>query len=577
MAIFRQRLPKLLIMASLIGATAGVVAWLFRLLIGLIHNLAFYGALSPHYEANMHSEPSHWGWLWILVPAIGGTVVVWLVRTFAPQAKGHGVPEVIDAIHYGGGNIPGKVAMVKALASALTIGTGGALGREGPIVQIGAALSSALGQWLDLPARQKVVLIACGASAGIAATFNAPLAGLLFSIELLLVSVNSRTILPVALATGIAAWIGRVLMGPEPAFNVPSLHQGIGEPREFVELLLMVPFGALMGMAAWAFTKAIYASEDFFDARFANPYVRHWVGALSLGILAWSLLQLTGHYYVQGVGYATIVDVLTRQLESPWFLLALVALKALATCLTIGSGGSGGVFSPSLFLGASLGGAFGHLVAGAFPALGVDPIAFAIVGMAALVAAATSAPLTAAVITYEMTLDYNVVLPTLIGVSVAYAVRRSLSKVDIYTTKLMRRGHIIPEGLSSDIVGTIQVQHILNPHVRVMEADKSFDPFDGVTLVTEDDRIIGLVMPFNRPIEFDVRARDLMYSQFALLPPQLSLMEAMRAMHAQGADRAVVVRDNNPTPDAVLGVLTEADIQNLLEKAAELHVGHNDD
>ncbi len=572
----RPRLAHLLIIASFIGIMAGVVAWLFRLLIAFVHNLAFYGTFSTVYDANHHADPSTWGWFWILVPVAGGVVVVWLIRTFAPQAKGHGVPEVIDAIHYNQGNIPGRVALVKALASSLTIGTGGALGREGPIVQIGAALSSALGQWLELPVRQKIVLIACGASAGIAATFNAPLAGLLFSIELLLVSINSRTIVPVALATAIAAWIGRSLMGPEPAFNIPSLHTGIAEPRTLTELALMLPFGALMGVLAFLFSKAIYWSEDFFEARFQNPYLRHVIGMIVLGLMAMLLMQTTGHYWIQGVGYATIQDVLSGNLQWPLFLAALVVLKLVATCLTIGSGGSGGVFSPSLFLGATAGGAFGYGIIALWPSAGIDPAAFAIVGMASLVAAATSAPLTAAVITYEMTLDYNVVLPTIIGVSVAYAVRRTLSPTDIYTMKLLRRGHIIPEGLSTDIVGSIQVQHIMNPNIRKLEATKSFDPFPGVTVVSRDDKVVGLVMPFNRPIEFDVRAEDLMQSNFIVLSPTVSLTGALREMNQRQVDRAIISHTPNPGPDDVLGVLTESDIHDLMEKSAQLHFGHDE-
>lgn len=572
----RPKLAHLLVIAAFIGTLAGIAAWLFRTLIALVHNLAFYGTVSTIYDSNQHAAPSTWGFLWILMPVAGGMVVIWLVRTFAPQAKGHGVPEVIDAIHYSQGNIPGRVALIKALASSFTIGTGGALGREGPIIQIGAALSSAIGQWLQLPVSQKIVLIACGASAGIAATFNAPLAGLLFSIELLLVSINSRTIVPVALATAIAAWIGRELMGPEPAFNIPSLHAGIAEPRPLIELVLMLPFGVLMGAVALLFSKAIYWSEDFFETRFKNPYLRHAIGMASVGLLAWLLLTYTGHYWIQGVGYATIQDVLSSKPTWPLFLLLIIALKFLATCLTIGSGGSGGVFSPSLFIGATAGGAFGYTILSFWPTAGIDPTAFAIVGMASVVAAATSAPLTAAVITYEMTLDYNVVLPTIIGVSVAYAVRRTLSATDIYTMKLMRRGHIIPEGLSTDIVGSIQVQHIMNPNVRTLDSGTSFDPFPGVTIVVKDDEVVGLVMPFNRPIEFDVRAEDLMQSNFIVLPPTITLTGALRTMHQKQVDRAIISHSTTPHPDEVLGVLTENDIHDLMEKSAQLHFGHDD-
>ncbi|MCW8921475.1 MAG: chloride channel protein, partial [Sedimenticola sp.] len=229
--LYPQKQFGIFLLAILIGVIGGIAAWLFRLLIGFIHNFAFFGSLTAVYDANQHTLPSSWGWLIIFVPILGGMVVVWLVKNFAPEAKGHGVPEVIHAIHYNQGIIKGRVSLVKALASAITIGTGGSLGREGPIVQIGSAFSSAIGQWFGLSASQKIVLISCGASAGIAATFNAPLAGVLFSIELLLVTTNSKTLLPVAVSTVIAANVGHYLIGTDPAFtiSIPEIHHSVSQ------------------------------------------------------------------------------------------------------------------------------------------------------------------------------------------------------------------------------------------------------------------------------------------------------------------------------------------------------------
>jgi len=568
-----KNLPWIFSLSVVIGLVSGVVAWLFRLLIGFIHNLAFYGKFSPFYEANIHSAPSSWGWLIIFVPVLGGIIVVWLIKNFAPQAKGHGVPEVIDAIHYNQGAIPGKVSLIKALASSLTIGTGGSLGREGPIVQIGAAFSSALGQWLKLPARQRIVLIACGSSGGIAATFNAPLAGLLFSIELILVSINSKTILPVALSTAIAAYVGRILIGSHPAFDIPNLQSLTPSLTSVNEFILMVPFGAIIGFLSIIFVKGIYWSEDKFDAIPVNDYVRHMLGTLALGILFYSMYRFAGHYYVQGVGYSAINDILSGALANPGFLLLLVALKLLATCLVIGSGGSGGVFSPSLFLGAAMGGAIGHLLQAMFPELGIDPVTFAIVGMAALVAAATSAPLTAAIITYEMTLDYSIILPLMIAIGVAYAVRRMFMESNIYTLKLLRRGHIVPEGLASDYVGNLKVDSLVNRNFRIRDVNTTFSAYEGITIGTRDNSIVGIIQPYNRPVEYDVSVEDLMDTGFVILRSGMHLIGALRHLHSSHARFAVISQNASPLAEEILGVISETEIHQIMSKTAELHQG----
>ncbi len=221
------------VLALLVGGIGGLGAWGFRMLIGFFHNLFFLGKLQFAYDANLHTIPSPWGVGVIIVPVIGALIVTWLVKSFAPEAKGHGVPEVMDAIYYNGGNIRPIVAVVKSLASAICIGSGGSVGREGPIVQIGSAFGSTLGQIIQLPARQRITLVAAGSAAGIAATFNAPLGGIVFAIELLLVSVNVRNLLPVAIATVTATYIGQAMLGTKPAFNVPPLqvnHFELGSP-----------------------------------------------------------------------------------------------------------------------------------------------------------------------------------------------------------------------------------------------------------------------------------------------------------------------------------------------------------
>jgi len=559
-------------MSIVIGLLAAVAAWAFRLLIGLIHNFAFFGQFSTRYDANVHTAASAWGWLVIFVPVIGGILVTWLIRNFAPEAKGHGVPEVMAAIHYGRGRIRAVVSLTKALASAITIGTGGSLGREGPIVQISAAFSSTIGQWLNWSVSQRNLLIACGASGGIAATFNAPLGGILFSIELLLLSVNSCTVLPVIISSVIAANLGRFLIGNDPAFHVPaaSLGADVGNP---LALVLYFPFGAVVGLLALVFIKGIYWSENWFESLPLGPYGRHMLGTLALGLLFYGLYLATGHYYVQGVGYATIQDLLAGVLSSPMLILLLLGAKLLATFLTIGSGGSGGVFSPSLYLGAAVGGFFGTALAALFPGLGIDPLTMALAGMAAMVAATTSAPMTAAIMTYEMTLDYVVVLPIMVGVATAYSVRRYFSKGDIYTLKLMRRGQPIPHGFHADASAQIAINDIMDSAVEFAHADDTLTGGnEAYCILDEHNKVIGVVNPVSYRNGVDFRARDAMRKDFIPIKSGTTLREALREMDEQNCVIAVVTMDGSLDAEGIIGLFHSAHLQRVLTKAWRMHI-----
>src|ERR1700756_2879054 len=250
-------LAQLALLALALGIVTGLRAVLFRDLISLIHNLFFTGHFSLHYDANIFTPASPWGPIIILVPVLGGVGVTWLVSTFAPEAKGHGVPEVMDAIYYKGGVIRPVVAVVKSLASALAIGSGSSVGREGPIIQIGSALGSTLGQIIRMPAGQRIALVAAGAGAGIAATFNTPIGGVMFAIELMLPEVSIDTFLPVALATGAATFIGRWALGDQPAFQVPALAPMSPGANALLVLLLFALLGVVTGLAATAFIRGL--------------------------------------------------------------------------------------------------------------------------------------------------------------------------------------------------------------------------------------------------------------------------------------------------------------------------------
>ncbi len=289
-------LSALCALAIVIGIVTGIGASVFRDLIALVHNLLFLGRLSATYDSNLFTPASPWGALIILAPVIGGLGVTWLVSNFAPEAKGHGVPEVMAAIYYHRGVIRPTVAVVKSLASALAIGSGAAVGREGPIIQIGSALGSTLGQFVPMLAGQRIILVAAGAGSGIAATFNTPIGGVLFATELMLPEISVNSFMPVALATGTATFVGRLFFGSSAAFVVPTGLMPLSvNAAAAATLLLYAALGVVIGGASAGFIRSLHLLEDVFD-RIHGRYLRHIVGMLLVGVLIWLLQRFAGHY-----------------------------------------------------------------------------------------------------------------------------------------------------------------------------------------------------------------------------------------------------------------------------------------
>ncbi len=457
--------------ALLVGAIAGLGAITFRLLIALFHNLLFFGHWNFDYNTLLHTAESSWGIAVIAAPVVGALLVAYLVKTFAPEAKGHGVPEVIDAINFNHGIIRPKVAIIKALASSISIGSGGSVGREGPIIQIGATFGSVMAQWMHLPLWQRSTLIAAGAGGGIAATFNTPVGGVLFAAEIMMVEISARTLVPVMIATATASYIGLLYFGNTASFIIPPLTLAVPASLSAVDFLSYAVLGLIVGVMAMIYTRSIYLFEDWFERLPGNYYTRHALGMLLVGILMYLLMRTLGHYYIQGVGYATIQDILDGRLNNIQVLLLLVAVKLLAVSLTLGSGASGGVFSPGLFMGAALGASLAIIGNHLYPPLAADPVSSAVIGMACMIGASTGAALTAVVMILEMTHDYNVVIPLIIAVSLAYAVRRYLLAENIYTLKLVRRGHHVPTSLQSNLYLTHEVLDVVRSPYVILGAD----------------------------------------------------------------------------------------------------------
>jgi CIC family chloride channel protein len=578
----------MLLMAALVGVVAGLGAWVFRLLIGFFHNALFRGELSVIYDANIFTPSNPWGLGIVLVPVAGAVVVAWLVKNFAPEAKGHGVPEVMDAIYYNEGRIRPRVALVKSLASAISIGSGASVGREGPIVQIGSAFGSTLGTLFPMAVSDRITLIAAGAGAGIAATFNAPLGGIMFAIELLLVSINARNILLLTTATVVATRISHYLLSTAPSFFVPSLEVPDFALLQNWGLVLFGGLGVLMGLLSVAFIRGLYAMEDLFEALPGNYYTRHMLGMLCVGIIMYLLLQYSGHYHVQGVGYSTIMAILQGALSDPWFLLLLTALKLLATCLSLGSGASGGVFSPALFMGATGGAAFGHFCLLLFPGLDIGIPAFAIAGMAATVAGSTGAVLTAIIMLTEMTLDSSVTLGLVLACAVAYAVRKSIMHDSIYSMKLRARGHTVPEGLHSAILTSEQLKDLMRTDFVLLAEGEDVPENVAYAVHTQNGDIsaISILAPKTQAKAGSVHA----ISNFApesrltehggptrhrvrylLMSQQASPLSAVRGIWTSNAQLVVVMGNpNSRRAEDIVGLVTPEILAQVLSRDKSL-------
>jgi CIC family chloride channel protein len=566
-----------IVLAALaIGVIAGLGAVVFRGMIAGIHNLLFLGELSFAYDANVHTAPPPWGFWIILVPVVGAVGVAFLVKTFAPEAKGHGVPEVMDAIYYEDGRIRPIVAVVKSVASALSIGSGGSVGREGPIIQIGAAFGSTVGQFIAMPARQRAVLIAAGAGGGIAATFNTPIGGIMFAIELMMPSVGPLSLLAVSLSTITATYIGQWFFGVMPAFDVPGFAQVEGPMVDLAIFPWFALFGLLIGVAAVAMLRGIYWFEDRFDAIPGNYYTRHMLGMLLVGLIMVGFLYGSSavfgqpnHYYVQGVGYATIVDIFRGELSAVGFLLLLAVAKLLVTCLTLGSGASGGVFSPSLFTGAALGGCVGAALNYFAPSLGASPAHFAYAGMAAMIGGTTGATITGTVMVFEMTRNYTLILPVILTVVLAGAVRYGLSAPTIYTLKLLRRGRIVPQGLRA-WMGEMRSANVMTRDFVLVSEEEARDE-DRVRAALLRDEVVVVTGAQAKVCGVIQGTPSTRLTSYVTVDPAERLDEVLRIMDQAEATLALVCRSAAATGQSeVVGVVTDRHVAAAVRSAAKL-------
>ncbi len=464
----------LIIIAMTVGVLTGLGSIAFTWLIEVAHNFCYGSGESTGIYAGK------WFYL-IILPAIGALCVGTITYFFAREARGHGVPEVMDAIARKNSIIRGRVAIAKAISSALTIGSGGSAGTEGPIIQIGAALGSSIGQKLKLRKNYMTIVVGCGAAAGISAIFHAPIAGVLFALEIFLRDLKFKTFSPVLIASVMSSVTVSTVLGKNAAI-FPILNSSFS--FTWPETIFYILLGLICAFPAVGFTKMLYATEDLFEKKIKIHYIlKPVLGAVLLGVLGIIMTNCLGDnsineptifgnsYPVIGLCIQSITssdNVINLTLVS---LLALMIMKSLATCCTLGSGGSGGVFAPSLFLGAVCGYFFGIILQNTGILSEVNPANYALVGMAAVVAATTHAPMAAIMIVFEMTRDYQVMLPLMLAVTGALILAQLLYKESIYTLKLTRRGVDYQSISDKAILRNISVSQVMHKDILIVDYD----------------------------------------------------------------------------------------------------------
>ncbi len=447
------------VLAVLVGIISGYAAIGFRLLIGFFQNLFMKGQVSfDLIDPMAHLDHFHRYWM-VLLP-IAGMYVVWLlVRYFAREAKGHGIPEVMEAVIAKKGIIRKRVVGIKALASSICMAAGGSVGREGPIVQIGSATGSSLGQIFKLKPSLIKVLIGCGAAGGVAATFNTPIAGVIFAIEVILLELKTSSFIPLVISTVFATVVSRIYLGAEPAFIVPAYTL-----EHSYELIFYLGLGAVAAVVGVMTIHVLYLFEDTFDQVNIPNFAKPLMGGLILGLIGLKFPQ------VFGVGYETISDVL-QQNTTLMLILPLIFVKIIAMSVTLGAGGSGGIFAPSLFIGAMLGGAYGIVMNNLFPNITGGYGGYALVGMAAVFSSTSRATLSAITILFEMTQDYHIILPLMFACVVSDQLSWVLSKDTIYTKRLRRRGLNYSHNIGIDVMDIKPIEEVMTTKIVTASDD----------------------------------------------------------------------------------------------------------
>ena len=558
-------------MAIAVGALAAVGAIVLRALIGWVKWIFFeQGARISEGFGVGGLEKIHL----LVAPALGMVLVSWIVRRWAPEAQGHGVPEVQYAVRMLGGRIRARVAAIKAIASAISIGSGGSVGREGPIVQIGSSLGSTVGQVVGLGPAQTRLLVAAGSAAAIAATFNAPIAGVMFAMEVILGSFAARSFGLVVIASVTATAISQAALGNMPAFQLVESFTLVSD----WEFLLYLALGVFTGLIALAYVQSVYWFEDSFDAWKLSPSVKALVGGLGVGAMGFF-----GSELVFGVGHEG-VELALRGEMALGFMLGLMVLKILATSITLGAGGSGGVFAPALFVGAMAGGAFGKVVNSLLPGLTAPPGAYALVGMAALFGAAAHAPITGIIILFEMTDNYRIILPLMFAVVVSHLMASTVYQDSIYSIKLRRKGAMNAPRQEMGVLDLLLATDAMSMEFERVAPDTPIEEMSllarsGRTrswlVMNSQDRLVGMVTETDledaivQGREVEALVSDIMTTSLITCTPGEPLRTVFRRFSERAVHQIPVVEDDDP--GVVAGVLRRNELLWAYKELADEH------
>jgi chloride channel protein, CIC family len=525
--------------AIIIGFAGGLVAQGLLELIYLFTNIFFYGkwSFAISYPAHHHLG----GWV-ILIPPLGGLLVGLMVHFWEPTLKGHGIPESMEAVLIGKSMVRRRVAILKPLATAFAIGTGGPFGAEGPIIQTGAAVGSIFAQITNLTPYQRRVLLAAGAAAGMAATFVAPFAGILVAIELLLFEFRARSFIPVAISSCVATAVAVHFRGWAPLFPTPAFAL-----ISMQELWLFVLMGLIMGIIAILMIRVLFFLEDLFDNLPLRP-TAIWspvIGAFLLGII--------GYFYPQvfGTGYDTIRDMLNDRIATPT-LLGISASKFAALVLSLGSGTTGGVFAPSLIVGGGVGGAFAHLCRHFLPHFVTDPALYSLVAMAAVFGGIARAPFTSIVFLFELSRNPNALLPLVVCCVVSDGFVRLFSAESIMTGKLIKRGLIVRQDYTVPVIMPGRVDEVMRKNFAVVKADDSVETVSRnvspdhtgiIPVVEQDGTLAGILEPHDllKKTAPNSKIREIMRQDFVTACPGDSVDDVAREMVTFNFENIIVV------------------------------------
>lgn len=552
-----------LVIASIVGVSAGLGAVVFRGSIDLVQEAMFD-------TLNMATSGAWWKqYLIPLLPAVGGLMVGLFTHYFSKESKGHGVPDVMNAVYTQEGRIKPMLAVTKTISSAISIGSGGAGGREGPIVQIGAAIGSALGQFFRLTTEQLRTLVGCGAAGGIAAIFNAPLGGMMFALEIIMGEFSLRTFSPIVVSSVLATAVSRSIIGSDPTFQSPVYYMVSN-----LELVFYFIMGVMAGFVSLWFTRTVYWCEDVFE-RWKGPpaYLKPAIGGLLIGVI---IIWFPG---ISGFSYATINNAIAGN-EELWVLCGVFLLKPLATGLTLGSGGSGGVFTPALKQGAMLGALVGIGFHYFFPDSVANFGAYALVGMGAVVAGTMHAPLTAMLILFEVTNSYQIILPIMICAITATFVAKSLLRESIYSLALERLGIRVGYGVNLNVIQNLQVKDVMekkfptvHEHIPLKKVVNMIERGRDMVfpVVTKEGQFLGIVsFQEVREVLTEPHAQqfllvtDIMRPYVLTLEEDATLEEALKAFEAGDID-LIPVLDSSGS-GALKGILRHESILNRYRK-----------